>query len=283
MPACNQRPHCRRAFTLIELLVVISITAVLVALLLPALSKSRDSARTAKCLINVRSISMLIQYYASDYHDGLVATRNFAPTGTEPTSRWFDNSRASLGSYLPTKTQSEGINTAWHCPSSPLLTYPNRAHNDTNILSRSTYHYNSRLQNCGNEAANPLNRTGYYSPAQQNPGVTRTYGWNRLHRIYTPLNQVGAIADGYFTINAASGQATVINTLSTFSAKSGTSWTTFAPPTGSGTNYGSPHAGTTNVAFLDGHSETMNVDKVVSRYRVTSTASSVFYPFVFND
>jgi prepilin-type N-terminal cleavage/methylation domain-containing protein len=62
-------PAPRPAFTLIELLVVISVIAVLIALLLPALGKSRDASRTTYCLANLRSIGQGLTSYADTNRD----------------------------------------------------------------------------------------------------------------------------------------------------------------------------------------------------------------------
>lgn len=57
------------AFTLIELLVVIAIIAILAALLLPSLSKSKGSALTASCQNNLRQLQICWQLYAGDNQD----------------------------------------------------------------------------------------------------------------------------------------------------------------------------------------------------------------------
>lgn len=102
-----------RAFTLIELLVVIAVIAVLAALLLPALSKAKESGRSAACINNMRQIGIACTTYSADSGRLPFFLEWLYPTNAMAS----DLTQGELYPYLNSKT-------VYRCPSEPQAAPP---------------------------------------------------------------------------------------------------------------------------------------------------------------
>jgi prepilin-type N-terminal cleavage/methylation domain-containing protein len=72
----------RRGFTLIELLVVIGVTAMLVSILLPVLSKARRSAKAVSCMSNLRQWGQIFGMYTAENEGHVIAEPAYNPDGS---------------------------------------------------------------------------------------------------------------------------------------------------------------------------------------------------------
>jgi prepilin-type N-terminal cleavage/methylation domain-containing protein len=87
----------RLAFTLIELLIVIAIISLLISIILPALSRSRQIGRATLCMSNLHSLCESLQMYA-DTNEGRLPTGGLAHGGTADESMaWINTAKRDLG------------------------------------------------------------------------------------------------------------------------------------------------------------------------------------------
>ena len=115
----------RRAFTLIELILVVAIIALLVALMMPALSRAREQARRIKCASNLRQLAAAAAAYAESNHGSMPGVGRF-PQQPHDWVYWYvvppynDLSGSALTPYLGRPLNPEIL----RCPSDDWESHP---------------------------------------------------------------------------------------------------------------------------------------------------------------
>ncbi len=230
----------QKAFTLIELLVVISIIALLIAILLPALGAARESARGITCASTLRQFGIVNAIYQNDHKQWNVPGE-FSSSSLPTTRDWYANPDFYFGLGLPRRD-------SWDSPGFSVfrkifnfgnygnLNCPSKTIEDTTFPNRIDRSYGVNYDGYTGDA-------GGYAP---NPGNGRNHdtGYIKGHTI----DELKSPSEAYFFMDGNSRNLNRTNSTEAI-------WQTNGESTAFGSRALYRHNESANVSFYDGHAE----------------------------
>jgi prepilin-type N-terminal cleavage/methylation domain-containing protein/prepilin-type processing-associated H-X9-DG protein len=240
-----------RAFTLVELLVVIAVIAVLVSLLLPALNRARKAAETVKCLSNVRHCFMGFQTYALDHRGNIPVSRS--DDGNLVLWPYYMIAGYNTGDELTRKKYlSNAIAT---CPSAP------RSQIEEKIADKDARLYGYGLYWMDDSRSLTVFRNAKFQ-IEVKIGTDRYFTYQRLIKLPTPPSETVMLADSLVQRSGAPYYGPGFPaTAATFSDQDRGVWHGGRVHT----RHGNGRWGWANVAFYDGHAETIDAHNLRKR------------------
>jgi len=243
----------RRAFTLIELLVVVAIIALLISVLLPSLSRARQSTKRVVCASNLRGLMQAVYLYANDHKDRLVTVGLSHGGQVNEHAAWINTLKAHYG----------GESLIARCPSdeSEHWTLPLAKPNGS-----------ATTGGPNGEPAKPILRRTSYGTNYYTAGKVGSKGpYDRLSAIKRPTTtilMVELIEVGDFAASDHVHPET---------------WWSNPLPLASRELALKRHPGRVNYSFLDGHVSTHGFDDTYSIDPQRSTIRNIFWKHNYYD